>query len=258
MKVVILCGGMGTRIRDVSNDIPKPMIPIGDKPILWHIMKYYSYWDHVDFILCLGYKGYSIKNFFINYDLMTQDQTITLGNEQAIVHNNHNENWNISLIDTGLKSMTGSRISKIKKYIGEDETFFLTYGDGVSDIDINKLLEFHLSHGKILTVSGVFPPARFGELKTSENGLVHGFNEKPQTEGGRINGGFFVCNRKIFNYLNDDENLVFEHDPINKIVKDKEMMMYKHDGFWQPMDTSREFNLLNKLYNENIAPWITK
>ena len=256
MKVVILCGGLGTRISDVAADIPKPMIPIGPYPIVWHIMKFYSSFGHSDFVLCLGYKNQAIKDFFLNYEAHTKDFTITLGQKKAIeFHTNHDESdWKVTLADTGLNSMTGARIKRIKKYVG-DEEFMLTYGDGVGDVDINKLLEFHQSHGKVLTVTGVRPPGRFGELADNK-GEVTAFNEKPQTEGGRISGGYFVTNSRLFEYLNDAEGLGFEEGPMRALVADGEVMVYEHDAFWQPMDTSREFRLLNELYNEGRAPWV--
>lgn len=257
MKVVILAGGYGTRIRDVAEDIPKPMIPIGPYPILWHIMKTYSKFGITDFIICLGYKGQAIKEFFLNYEALTRDITISLGNDSKILyHNEHNErNWNITLADTGLKSMTGSRISRIKKYL-DNEDFMITYGDGVSDINIDDLIKFHNSHKKLLTVTGVRPPGRFGEMNSDKNGKVIEFNEKPQAHAGRISGGYFVASSKIFDYLDDDENLIFEQEPLRSIVKDDELMMFKHDGFWQPMDTSREYQLLNSLFNSGNAPWM--
>ena len=256
MKVVILCGGYGTRIRDVSEDIPKPMIPIGGYPIVWHIMKYYASYGFDDFVLCLGYKKDIIKDFFLNYEAHTKDFTISLGDKDKIeFHTDHDEfSWNVTLADTGLESMTGARVAKIKKYIG-DEDFMLTYGDGVGDIDIDALVDFHKSHGKILTVTGVRPPGRFGELM-SDSGQVMEFNEKPQATGGRISGGYFVVSPKIFDYLNNDNNLVFEKEPMMKLVKDGELMMYEHDGFWQPMDTSREYSLLNSMLDSGKAQWV--
>ncbi len=256
MKVVILCGGYGTRIRDVVEDIPKPMIPIGPHPILWHIMKYYSHFGYKDFVLCLGYKKQVIKDFFMNYEAHTKDFTITLGKRSAMeFHTNHDESdWLVTLADTGLDSMTGARIAKIRKYVG-DEDFMLTYGDGVGDIDIDKLLDFHHSHGKVLTLTGVRPPGRFGEL-VSKSGLVIDFNEKPQTTGGRISGGYFVASSRLFDYLDENDDLVFEQEPMRKLVADGELMVYKHNAFWQPMDTSREYSLLNDLYNKGNAPWV--
>ena len=256
MKVVILAGGYGTRIRDVTENIPKPMIPIGPYPILWHIMKYYSTYGYRDFVLCLGYKKQIIKDFFLSYEAHTKDFTINLGQQAAIeFHTEHDESdWKVTLADTGLNSMTGARIAKIKKYVG-DENFMLTYGDGVGDIDIEKLLAFHHSHGKALTVTGVRPPGRFGEL-LNDNGLVTEFNEKPQATGGRISGGYFVASPRLFNYLNDDDGLVFEEEPMRKLVVDNELMVFEHDNFWQPMDTSREYSLLNNLYDNEEAPWV--
>jgi len=257
MKVVILAGGFGTRIRDVADDIPKPMIPIGPYPILWHIMKSYSYFGHTEFIICLGYKGQSIKDFFLNYEAYTRDFTLTLGAGGGVsYHNIHDEvGWKITLTDTGTRSMTGTRVARIKDYVkGED--FMLTYGDGVSDVDIGKLVEFHKSHGKILTVTGVRPPGRFGEMMSDTNGKILEFNEKPQATAGRINGGYFVASPKIFDYLDDREDLVFEQEPIHKLVKDEQLVMFEHNGFWQPMDTSREYQLLNSLYEKGHAPWV--
>ena len=256
MKVVILCGGYGTRIRDVAENIPKPMIPIGGFPILWHIMKYYASFGHQDFVLCLGYKSDAIKDFFLNYEAHTKDFTIELGRNGGLTfHTNHEESdWRVTLADTGLKSMTGARIRRIQKYVG-DEDFMLTYGDGVGNIDLKGLLEFHQEHGRTLTVTGVRPPGRFGELVHS-NGLINEFNEKPQATGGRISGGFFVVSPQIFNYLDDDEELVFEQNPIRKLVEDQQLMVFEHNGFWQPMDTSREYQLLNSLYDKGEAPWV--
>ena len=256
MKTVILAGGYGTRIRDVADDIPKPMIPIGPYPILWHIMKTYAHFGHKDFIICLGYKGQVIKDFFLNYESYTRDFTISFGSGTLTYHNTYNESdWKVTLTDTGIRSMTGSRISRIRDYVGNDD-FMLTYGDGVSDVNIEELLKFHKSHGKILTVTGVRPPGRFGEMVSDEEGKVLAFNEKPQASAGRISGGFFVASPKIFDYLNDNEDLVFEQEPIHKLVNDKQLMMFEHDGFWQPMDTSREYLLLNSLYEKGEAPWI--
>lgn len=258
MKVVILCGGQGTRIRDVADNIPKPMIPIGRNPILWHIMKYYAHWGHKDFILCLGYQGQAIKDFFLNYESHTQDFTINLGSKSHIkFHNQHCEtDWRISLINTGLNAMTGARVKSIQKYICDDQNFMLTYGDGVSDINLDELMKFHISHGKVLTVTGVRPPGRFGELMMDEEGMVTEFNEKPQASGGIISGGFFVCRKELFEYLDDRENLVFEQEPIRSLVKKNELMLYAHDGFWQCMDTYRDYTLLNSLYEKGKAPWV--
>ena len=258
MKVVILCGGYGTRIRDVADDIPKPMIPVGGLPILWHIMKYYAHWTHREFVLCLGYKAEVIKDFFLNYEAHTRDFTIALGVSKEIqYHSVHDESdWRVTLADTGADAMTGARIRKIRKYVGADENFFLTYGDGVGDVDLGRLLAFHKKHGRALTVSGVRPPGRFGELM-SNDGVVTEFNEKPQATAGRISGGFFVCNKKLFDYIDDREDLVFEQEPMRRLVADRQMMVYEHDGFWQPMDTYRDHQFLNQLCETRRAPWIT-
>jgi glucose-1-phosphate cytidylyltransferase len=219
-------------------------------------MKYYASLGHRDFVLCLGYKSEAIKDFFLNYEAHTKDFTIELGRKESLIfHTDHEESdWRVTLADTGLKSMTGARIKRIKKYVG-DEDFMLTYGDGVGNIDLKALLEFHREHGRTLTVTGVRPPGRFGELAHS-NGVITEFNEKPQAAGGRISGGFFVATSQIFNYLDDDEELVFEQRPMRKLVENQQLMMYEHDGFWQPMDTSREFQLLNSLYDSGEAPWV--
>ena len=257
MKTVILCGGYGTRIINVTRDIPKPMIPIGPYPIIWHIMKYYSSYGHNDFVLCLGYKKQAIKDFFLNYEAHTKDFTISLGEQKEIeFHTDHGESeWKVTLADTGLNSMTGARVAKIKKYVG-NEDFMLTYGDGVGDVNIDQLLAFHKSHGKILTVTGVRPPGRFGELVDKEGQVIE-FNEKPQTTGGRISGGFFVASSQLFDYLTVDEGLIFEQEPMRRLVADGELMVYEHDTFWQPMDTSREYKLLNELYEKGRAPWVS-
>lgn len=258
MKTVILCGGHGSRIRDVADNIPKPMIPIGRHPILWHIMKYYASYGHKDFVLCLGYKGQVIRDFFLNYESHTQDSTVVLGRGgQVTYHATHDEaDWRVTLAETGQDAMTGARVRKIKKYIGDDAEFMLTYGDGVGDVDIEKLLAFHRTHGRILTVTGVRPPGRFGELMASADGVVTEFNEKPQATAGRISGGFFVCRRDIFDYLDAREGLVLEQEPMNRLVADRQMCLFEHDGFWQPMDTSREYQVLNSIYAAGKAPWV--
>ena len=258
MKTVILCGGYGTRIRDVSDNLPKPMIPVGRYPILWHLMKYYASFDHKEFILCLGYKGQVIKEFFLNYEAQTRDCTVTLGAQKSIeFHTEHEETeWRVTLADTGPDAMTGARLRKVCNYIGDDEHFMLTYGDGLGNVDLDQVVAFHKKHGRILTVTGVRPPGRFGELMNSPEGLVTEFNEKPQATGGRISGGFFVCRREIFDYLDDREDLVFELEPMRKLVKDAEMMVYAHEGFWQPMDTYRDYTYLNSLVEKGKAPWM--
>ena len=256
MKAVILAGGYGTRLRDVTQDIPKPMVPIGHRPILWHIMQTYAQHGVKDFIICLGYKSDDIKNYFMNYKSNQSDLTLDLKSGEATYHGgNDTEDWRITFAQTGLNSGTGERIRRIRDYIGEDEHFMLTYGDGVGDIDITALLEFHKSHGKTMTVTGVRPPGRFGDLDL-EGDNVRGFNEKPQAHDGRISAGFFVCNKNLFDYLPDDQpDHMLERQPFNDIVKDQGMMIYRHDGFWMPMDTSRDYQYLNDLWREGNAPW---
>lgn len=255
MKIVILTGGYGTRIRDVSSDLPKPMVPIGNRPILWHIMKQYAFHGFKDFILCLGYKGDTIKDYFLNYQKRQNDFTLDLKANSIENHTGHSiDDWKITFVETGLKSLTGARVYRVKKYLQNDEVFMLTYGDGVSNINIKELLEFHKSHGKLMTVTGAHPPGRFGELDIDGNSVV-GFNEKPQSIKGWISSGFFVCNRKVLDYLTPNEDLIFEKDPIESIVKDKQLMVYKHEDFWHPMDTSRDHQLLNHLWEQGKAPW---
>lgn len=260
MKTVILCGGLGTRIRDVASDIPKPMIEIGGYPILWHIMKYYAHWGHNQFVLCLGYRGLTIKDFFLNYRARTRDFTITLGADSKIqpgaqTNADGTDDWEVTLAETGLHAMTGARVRRIRRYVSDSENFMLTYGDGVGDIPINDLIDFHRSHGKILTVTGVRPPGRFGELELEDGARVAGFNEKPQATGGQISGGYFVVRREIFDYLDDREDLVLEQDPFKRLVADGQMMAFDHRGFWLPMDTYRDYRILNDLWESDKAPW---
>ncbi|HIJ43847.1 MAG: glucose-1-phosphate cytidylyltransferase [Rhodospirillales bacterium] len=257
MKVVILCGGRGTRIRDVADNIPKPMVPVGEFPILWHIMKSYAGGGYTDFVLCLGYQQQAIKDFFLNYEAHTGDFTLTLGADKAVeYHGAHDEEgWKVTLADTGLDALTGARVKRVARYLEGDENFMLTYGDGLGDIDYEALVDFHRSHGRILTVTGVRPPGRFGELAGDESGLVTEFNEKPQATGGRISGGFFVCRRELFDYLDDRQDLVFEQEPLRALVGDGQMMVYRHDGFWQCMDTYRDYRLLNGLWEGGEAAW---
>lgn len=260
MRVVILCGGMGTRIRDVSSDIPKPMLPIGTKPVLWHIMRTYSAHGFKDFVLCLGYQSQVIKQFFMNYTINASDVTLLMGGEQAAVveatHDDSVDGWRITMAETGLHTLTGGRVRRIERYVADDPYFMLTYGDGVGDIDITKLLEFHKSHGKLMTVTGVQPPGRFGELTIGSCNSVVGFNEKPQVAGGLISGGYFVCSREIFRYLLDGgDGLVLEKEPMARIAADGEMRVYEHSGFWHPMDTYRDHVYLNELWEQEKAPW---
>ncbi len=258
MKVVILCGGKGTRIKDVNENLPKPMIPIGNYPIIWHVMKSYADFGYKEFILCLGYKSEIIKEFFLNYRTLTSNFTVDFSNQEKILYHDEEKSldWKITFVETGIETLTGSRVSQIRSFIGTDECFMLTYGDGLSDVDIEALISFHKDHGKIMTVCGVRPPGRFGELQENKLGQVTKFNEKPQTSGGRISGGYFVCQSSIFDYLDThrlDETL--EADPMRKIAKDGQMMMYAHDGFWQCMDTRRDYELLNQIYGDGKAHW---
>jgi glucose-1-phosphate cytidylyltransferase len=260
MKVVILCGGKGTRLREETEYRPKPMVPIGNRPILWHIMKIYAACGFTDFVLCLGYKGDMIKDFFRNYLWMTSQVTLRLGHKANVKFHNHHpeEDWTVTLADTGEDTLTAGRIRRVKQFIGDDPEFFLTYGDGVGNIDIGAALEFHRKHGKKLTVTAVRPPGRFGELSLGQQGQVIAFNEKPQTEAGRINGGFFVASRSVFDYLGEDaDQTMFEQEPVQTIAREGQLMAFPHDGFWQPMDTFSEYSLLNRLWAEGKAPWKT-
>jgi glucose-1-phosphate cytidylyltransferase len=256
MKVVILCGGRGTRMREETEFRPKPMVEIGGRPLLWHIMHIYSSFVLNDFIICLGYKGNMIKQYFLNYEAMNSDFTIQLGNRTSILyHNNHNEaDWRVTLVDTGLDTQTGARVKKIKNYI-DDDIFMLTYGDGLSDVNIKDLLEYHKSHGKIGTVTGVHPASRFGELVLKDD-RVELFSEKPQAKKGMINGGFFVFDSSFFNYLSDDEGCILEKKPLEDLAADGELMVYPHEGFWQCVDTYRELETLNDMWKSSNPPWL--
>ena len=255
MKVVILCGGLGTRLREETEFRPKPMVGIGDKPILWHIMKNYAHYGFKDFILCLGYKGEIIKEYFYNYEILSNDFTVELGNKKRIeMHSNNAEkDWRITLADTGDKALKGARLKRVQKYINDDQ-FMLTYGDGIANVDIIKLLEFHRNHGKLATVTGINPASRFGELKINGN-HVESFSEKPKNGDGLINGGFFVFNRGIFDYLSENENCDLETGPVEKIAAEDQLMVYKHKGFWACMDTIRDTEYLNKLWEEGRVAW---
>lgn len=256
--VVILCGGLGSRLHEETEFRPKPMLEIGSRPILWHIMKLYSAYGFRRFIICLGYKGFMIKDFFLNYQAHQNDFTIHLAKEKQIeYHSNHadDEDWKITLVETGLHAQTGARITQAAPYIHSD-LFCLTYGDGLGNIDLDTLLKFHHSHGKIGTITGVRPPGRFGELEMDRSGLVVQFNEKPQVTEGIINGGFFIFRREFLSrYLTDQKDLILEQEPLQKLARDGELAVYLHSGFWQPMDTYREFKLLNDLWNSGKAPW---
>ncbi len=253
MKVVILAGGLGTRISEESHLKPKPMIEIGEKPILWHIMKYYSAFGFYDFVICLGYKQYIVKEFFADYFLHTSDVTIDLANNQMQVHTKHSEPWKVTLVDTGLHTMTGGRVRRIRPYIG-DEPFMLTYGDGLCTVDLNRLVEFHQSHGKIATITTVNIGQQKGVLDIGPDHVVRSFREKSDRDGTMINGGFMVLNPEIFGYLKDDTT-VFEQEPMRRLVQEGQMMSFYHDGFWQCMDTQREKKKLEELWQSGQAPW---
>lgn len=252
MKVVILAGGLGSRISEESIFKPKPMIEIGGKPILWHIMKIYSSYGFNDFVICCGYKGYVIKEYFSNYLLHMSDVTFDIKNNKMEIHHNASEPWSVTLVETGENTMTGGRIKKIQKYV-EGEEFCLTYGDGVSNVDITKLVDFHKSHGKLATVTATLPPGRFGALNT-EGDKVFSFQEKPVGDGGWINGGFFVLNSKIFDLIDSDAT-IWEREPLSRLAVDDQLRAYFHDGFWQPMDTLRDKNHLDELWKDGKAPW---
>ena len=253
MKVVILAGGYGTRITEESHLKPKPMIGIGDRPILWHIMKHYSHYGFNDFVICLGYKGYVIKEFFSDYFLYTSDVTFDLAKNEMQVHNNYSEPWKVTLVDTGLDTMTGGRVKRIQKYIG-NETFMLTYGDGVSDIDLNELVEFHKQKGKIATITAINPGHRFGAMEIDDNNQVMSFREKDKSDGGLINGGFMVLEPEFFNYLSGD-SMILEKEPLENLSKEGQLVAYKHNGFWKCMDTLRDKNQLEEMWNNGQAPW---
>jgi glucose-1-phosphate cytidylyltransferase len=252
MKVVILAGGLGTRISEESHLKPKPMIDIGGKPILWHIMKTYSHYGFNDFIICAGYKGYIIKEYFYNYFIHNSDLTIDLisGNVTHI-HKSGSEPWKVTVVDTGLNTMTGGRIKRIREYI--DGPFMMTYGDGVSNVNISELVSFHEAHGKIGTLTATKPDGRFGTLDL-DNDRINDFREKKRTDVGWVNGGFMVLNPDIFDYLQDDST-VFENEPLESISREAELMAFKHSGFWQPMDTQRDKKHLEDLWNNDRAPW---
>jgi glucose-1-phosphate cytidylyltransferase len=253
MKVVILAGGYGTRISEETQNRPKPMVEIGGKPILWHIMKIYSHYGLNDFVICLGFKGYVIKEYFANYALHTSDVTFDLTNNQIITHERSTESWRVTLVDTGLETMTGGRLKRVARYLDRDEPFCMTYGDGVGDIDIRKLVDFHRGHGKKATVTATTAPGRFGALRMT--GIaVDGFQEKPVGDGAWINGGFFVLSPAVLELIGGDST-VWERDPMEQLAVSGELSAYKHPGFWQPMDTLREKNYLEALWESGKAPW---
>ena len=255
MKVVMLAGGYGTRISEESHLKPKPMIEIGGKPILWHIMKEYSYYGFNEFVICAGYKQHVIKEWFANYYLHNSDITFDFSNDNKMtVHSNVAEPWKVTIVDTGLNTMTGGRIKRIKDYVG-DETFMLTYGDGVCDINIKELLEFHKSHGKIATITAIQLTQRFGILDIEDDNTISSFREKSDDDSARINGGYMVLEPEVFNYLEDDTT-VFEQGPMKQMAADGQLVAYQYDGYWQCMDTKREMDKLNELIETNKAPWM--
>ena len=255
MKTVILCGGIGTRLREETEFRPKPMVEVGGRPILWHIMKIYAQHRLCDFILCLGYKGHVIKDYFLNYEAMNNDFTITLEHDRQIrYHGSHEEHgFNVTLADTGADTMTGGRVKRIEGYVDGD-TFMVTYGDGLADIDITRLLAFHRAHGKLATVTTVRPISRFGVLDIQGDGLVKQFAEKPQSEGW-INAGYFVFHRRVFDYLKSDAGCIMEHEPLERLAADGQMVAFRHEGFFFAMDTYREYEALNKMWDSGQAPW---
>ena len=253
MKVVILAGGLGTRLSEETVLKPKPMVEIGGKPILWHIMKIYSSHGFNDFVICLGYKGYVIKEYFANYFLHQSDVTFDVKNNTMQIHDSQAEPWKVTLVDTGINTMTGGRIKRIKDYI-DNQPFLLTYGDGVGNVDIKKLVAFHNENNKLLSVTAVQPSGRFGALQIEQNQQVSSFLEKPQGDGAWINGGFFVCQPEVIDYLENDQT-TFEKEPLENLAKDNQMVAFKHEGFWKPMDTLRDKHELESMWENNKAPW---
>ena len=256
MKAVILCGGLGTRLSEETDLRPKPMVEIGGKPILWHIMKIYSAHGINDFVICCGYKGYMIKEYFKNYFLHHSNVTFQMKDNKMQVHQNNVEPWVVTLVDTGEKTMTGGRLKRVKEYVKDQEAFCFTYGDGLSNIDVSELIKFHKQHGKEATLTAVRPPGRYGALKFGSNDIVDYFQEKPEGDGSWVNGGFFVLNPVVIDRVKDDQSY-WEKEPLSSLAKDKQLFAYKHNGFWQPMDTLREKIQLQELWSSGNAPWKT-
>jgi glucose-1-phosphate cytidylyltransferase len=254
VKAIILAGGLGTRLSEETSIRPKPMVEIGGRPILWHVMKTYSHYGINDFIVCLGYKGYLIKEYFSNYYLHASDVTIDIQNNKVEMHRNASEPWRITLIDTGADTMTGGRLKRVLPYVKDEETFCFTYGDGVSNVDISALLAFHKNHGRLVTLTATRPTSRFGALDIAEDGAVTQFTEKPPGDGRWINGGYFVLSPKVGAYIKDD-TVPWERQPMETLARDGQVAAYKHDGFWQPMDTMHDRNLLEDLWSGGAAPW---
>lgn len=253
MKAVILAGGLGTRLSEETSSRPKPMVEIGGKPILWHIMKMYSAHGINDFVICCGYKGYIIKEYFANYFLHMSDVTFNMRDNTMEVHNKRAESWNVTLVDTGEHSMTGGRLGRVAEYVKNEEAFCFTYGDGVGDIDISESIRFHKAHGRQATLTATFPPGRFGALDIRDRQVMN-FKEKPKGDGAMINGGFFVLSPKVLEHINDDTT-VWEQEPLMQLAENDQLMAFEHQGFWQPMDTLRDKHLLEELWQSGKAPW---
>lgn len=254
MKVVILAGGLGTRLSEETGLKPKPMVEIGGRPILWHIMKIYSYYGFNDFIILTGYQSHIIKDYFINYYTRYSDITVDMRKNAVKIHEHRNEPWKVTMLYTGQDTQTGGRIKKAQEYIGK-EPFFLTYGDGVANINLKNLLEFHKKSGKIATLTSVQPSGRFGALEINGNGIVETFNEKPKGDCAWVNGGFFVCEPEVFNYIHEDDKVIWEREPLEHLARDRQLSAYKHRGFWRPMDTLRDKIELTDMWMHNEAPW---
>ena len=254
MKVVILCGGQGTRLREETGLTPKSMVEIGEKPILWHIMRTYAHYGFNEFVLCLGYKSEVIKEYFYNFEFLTNDFTIDLSTKGIEIHRKDSEtDWKVTLVDTGMDAMTGARVKRIERFIDGDD-FMLTYGDGVTDLDVNTLLQYHKGHRKIGTVTGVYPPSQYGELSIFEDHVLS-FNEKKEKQDNSINGGYFVFKKEFFRYLKDDDSCILERDPLEKLASDGGLKVFSHKGFWQCMDTPRDYKYLNELWKKGQPPW---
>jgi len=255
MKVLILAGGLGSRLSEETTLKPKPMVEIGGKPILWHIMKIYSHHGFNDFIILCGYKDYMIKEYFANYYRHMSDMTIDMTTDSVIHHKSHAEPWKVTLVNTGKSTMTGGRVKRVQEYVG-NEPFMLTYGDGVGDVDINELMKFHKNHGKAITMTAVQPEGRFGSLQIDQHEKVLSFQEKPKGDGHWINAGFFVCQPEVFDYIDGNDQTIFERNPLENLAKDEQLYTFKHEGFWKPMDTLRDKNQLEEMIEEGTAPWI--
>jgi glucose-1-phosphate cytidylyltransferase len=255
VKVVLLCGGLGTRMREETEFRPKPMVEVGGRPLLWHIMKTYAHYGFRDFVLCLGYKGALIKEYFANYGVHNSDVTFDLGSGEAVYHRGHAEDWRVTLVDTGADAMTGARVKRVEHHARSGPLFLCTYGDGLCDVDINRLVAFHRSHGKLATVTGVPQPSRFGVLVSQENGVVESFAEKPTDESAHINGGYFVFDAAVFDRLSADPSCILEREPLEQLTADGQLVMYQHDGFWQCADTVRDVDNLRALWDSGQAPW---